>query len=305
MDRNFQKDRLAPQSPKSSTLRRRLTSRLQPLHGGLGFGANAIRERALVVARQATQRRAPSSYTGPAHSPVESALGPLGDGLQFAEEKTVIRDLEIPVISDIDLPDQFAQKRDVLNHQIRRSSQSQKDQLGQALSRAAQVPSIKSFISPPQRPRPPSVVQSLIAWFFDTLVVVTCLLAGFTLSASVPFMGLLAHQFPTLFNYNPQQISQAGSLGWMVLMMQTLTLASIMMFLVQTFSGIFFSASVGRAIVNVQFSASRSVLGRGLKIGFGELVQWPFAFGLLNAIVSPEHNFIIRSLRWNRAGSSN
>jgi MFS family permease len=144
----------------------------------------------------------------------------------------------------------------------------------------------------------------LVAWFFDTLVVVTCLIAGFTLSASVPFMGLLAHKFPSLFQFNPNQIVQAGSLGWMVLMTQTLTVAAIMMFLVQAFSGILFSASVGRAIVNVQISAGRSVFLRGLKIGFGELVQWPLGFGLLNAIVSPEHNFIIRSLRWNRAGSA-
>jgi len=302
-DRNFPNDRAKPQMPKSSPLRRRLTSRLQPLHGGLGFGANAIRERALVVARQATLRRSTSPHTGGAQSngPV---LGPLGDGLQFADEKTVIREIEIPVLSELDLPDQLAQRREAMNNQVRRSSAAQKEQLGQALVRAAAVPSIKSFISPPQKPRPPSLLQSLVAWFFDALVIGACVIVGFTLSASVPFMALLAHEFPTLVKYSPNEAIQIGSLGWMVLMMQTLTVAAIILFLVQTFSGILFSASIGRAIVNVQMTAGRSVIGRGLKIGLGELIQCPLGFGLLNAIVSPEHNFVLRSLRWVRGGSS-
>lgn len=303
MDGNFRKERAAPQQPRSSTLRRRLTSRLQPLHGGLGFGANAIRERALVVARQATQRRSPSNFPSNSNPGFGQILGPTGDGLQFAEEKTVVREIEIPVLSEIDLPDQLAQRREAMNQQVRRSSQLQKEQLSQALVRAAAVPSVKSFISPPQKPRPPSVIQSLTAWFFDTLIVITCLIAGFTLSASIPFTGLLAHKFPTLVKFDPNQAVQVGSLGWMVLMTQTLTVAAIMMFLVQTFSGMIFSASIGRAIVNVQLAAGRSVFGRGLKIGLGELVQWPLGFGLLNAIVSPEHNFLVRSLRWNRSGS--
>jgi len=176
-DRNFPNDRAKPQMPKSSPLRRRLTSRLQPLHGGLGFGANAIRERALVVARQATLRRSTSPHTGGAQSngPV---LGPLGDGLQFADEKTVIREIEIPVLSELDLPDQLAQRREAMNNQVRRSSAAQKEQLGQALVRAAAVPSIKSFISPPQKPRPPSLLQSLVAWFFDALVIGACVIVG-------------------------------------------------------------------------------------------------------------------------------
>lgn len=302
-DRNFPNDRAKPQIPKSSPLRRRLTSRLQPLHGGLGFGANAIRERALVVARQATLRRSASPHAGGPQSNVP-VLGPLGDGLQFADEKTVIREIEIPVLSELDLPDQLAQRREAMNNQVRRTSAAQKDQLGQALVRAAAVPSIKSFISPPQKPRPPTLLQSLVAWFFDALVIGACLIVGFTLSASVPFMALLAHEFPTLVKYSANEAVQIGSLGWMVLMMQTLTVAAIILFLVQTFSGILFSASIGRAIVNVQMTAGRSVIGRGLKIGFGELIQCPLGFGLLNAIVSPEHNFIVRSLRWVRGGSS-
>ncbi|MEN9826098.1 MAG: hypothetical protein RI953_1843 [Pseudomonadota bacterium] len=307
-DRDFSKDKSKPSLPKSSPLRRRLTSRLQPLHGGMGFGANAIRERALVVARQATQRR---SQTGHTSAPVADRhhLGPLGEGLQFTEEITVVRESErLPELTDMDLPENFAFRREAMNDKIRLSAAAQAEKQGrmvaqQAIAKAAPVPSIKSFISATRRIHPPSLPQSLLAWFFDSLVVVSCLVVGFTVSASVPFVGLLAHKFPTLIKVPTPGSVQVGSLGWMMLMMQTVAVASALLFFIQTLAGVFLSASIGRAIANVHIASSRSALGRGLKIGFGELIQWPFAFGLLNAIVSPEHNFILRSVRWARGGS--
>lgn len=297
---------------RNSPLRRRLTSRLQPLHGGLGFGANAIRERALVVARQATLKRSPnpSSLSSGFDRPV---LGPVGDGLQFAEEPTVIRELDVSRVENVQelTTEKFSNQRDAVNERVRRSAVAQKTpQQGrpitqQTLAQAAAVPSIKSFISGPFKVQPPTLLQSLTAWFFDALVVISCLIVGFTISASVPFMSLLAHKFPTLVKYSAGEAVHVGSLGWMVLMMQTLAVGSLLVFFVQTFAGIFFSASIGRAITNVQIASSRSVLGRGLKIGFSELLQWPLGFGLLNAIVSPEHNFFVRSVRWARGGNRN
>ncbi|MFZ9518944.1 MAG: hypothetical protein ACO3A4_00550 [Silvanigrellaceae bacterium] len=307
-DRDFSKDKSKPSLPKSSPLRRRLTSRLQPLHGGMGFGSNAIRERAMVVARQATQKRAQAGQTfqptGDKH-----LMGPQGEGLQFTEEITVVRGVErLPELTEIDLPEKFAFRRESMNDKIRLSAAAQVEKQArlvaeQAIAKAAPVPSIKSFISATRRVQPPSLLQSLLAWFFDSLVVVSCLVVGFTVSASVPFVGLLAHKFPTLIKVPVPGSVQFGSLGWMMLMMQTLAVASTLLFFVQTIAGVFLSASIGRAIANVQIASSRSALGRGLKIGFGELLQWPFAFGLLNAIVSPEHNFILRSVRWARGGT--
>jgi hypothetical protein len=308
IESDFTSEKVRTSLPKSSPLRRRLTSRLQPLHGGLGFGAGAIRERALVVARQASQRRA-SPNSGAAGLQNRPALGSSGAGLQFTEEKTVVREVEsIPFVQEQDVPEKFAGKWQAMNEQVRRTAATQPDQSGrmiaqQAMVQTAGVPSIKSFLTSPRKLRPPSVMQSLLAWFFDTLLVLACLVVGFTISASVPFMSLLAHKFPTLIKYSANQAVHVGSFGWIVLMMQTLAVASLLFFFIQALAGVFFSASIGRAIANVQIASSRSALGRGFKIALGELLQWPLAFGLLNAIVSPEHNFFFRSVRWARGGS--
>lgn len=308
IEADFPPEKARTSVSKTSSVRRRLTSRLQPLHGGLGFGAGAIRERALVVARQASQRRA-SPQGGFAAQQNRPALGGTGTGLQFTEENTVVRELEsIPFVQEQDVPEKFADRRQAINEQVRRTAAAQLDQPGRMIAQhsmvpAAGVPSIKSFITSSRRLRPPSVMQSLLAWFFDTLLVLACLVVGFTISASVPFMGLLAHKFPSIIKYSANQALQVGSFGWIVLMMQTIAVASLLFFFIQTLAGVFFSASIGRAIANVHIASSRSALGRGLKIALGELLQWPLAFGLLNAIVSPEHNFFFRSVRWARGGS--
>lgn len=307
-DKDFSRDKSLPASAKSSFLRRRLTSRLQPLHGGFGFGANAIRERALVVARQATVRHSQVAETDGTAADQQN-FHPLRETPQFADEKTVVREpVGLPVVSELDVPERYVLKREALNERVRRSAVVQKEEFGrliaqQALSQAAAVPSIKSFITAPRKVQPPTLAQSLFAWFFDALVVLACLVIGFTLSASVPFVSLMAHKFPMLLKHSANQVVQVDSLGWMVLMIQTLTVASLILFCVQTIAGIFFSASIGRAIANVQITSGRSVLGRGLKIGLSELLQWPLGFGLFNAIVSPEHNFFIRSVRWARGDS--
>ncbi|NBO38374.1 hypothetical protein EBU99_07300 [bacterium] len=301
-DKGQSKDKATSTLPRSSPLRRRLTSRLQPLHGGMGFGAGEIRERAMVVARQASQRG--SSRT--ANTPQRPVFGPTGQGLQFTEEKTVLRELEqIPFLLDDEVSDEPSQRRSSIDQSVRKAAAQSPLRANPPVvgGTNSQVPSIKSFIAAPKRAHAPTRFQSLAAWFFDTLVVLACLVFAFTLSASVPTVSLLAHKFPALAKYAQTEAVQAGSLGWLFLMAQTLASASLILFAVQAFSGFLLSASIGRAIANVRMESYRAPFARAFKIGFAEMLQWPLAFGLLNAVVSPEHNFFVRSLRWVRASS--
>ena len=301
-DKGTIKDKTKNALPRSSPLRRRLTSRLQPLHGGLGFGAGAIRERALIVARQASQR---STGTLPVTGQSRPVLGPTGQGLQFTEEKTIVREFEqIQYLLEEELSEPPKTRRDSLNDQVRRTAAVQsltaRSASGLTATGVAPVPSIKSFIATSKRTSAPSMFQGLTAWFFDALVVVACLVLAFTLSASIPFVTLLAQKLPFLAKFVANDPAQGGALGWPFLLAQTLALASFLLFAVQAFSGFFLAASIGRAIANVRLATFRSPLGRAFKIGIGEVLQWPLAFGLLNVIVSPEHNFLVRSLRWSR-----
>lgn len=301
-DKGTNKDKTKNTLPRSSPLRRRLTSRLQPLHGGLGFGAGAIRERALVVARQASER---SSGALPIKGQSRSVLGPGGQGLQFTEEKTVVREFEqIPFLLEEELSEAPMTRRESLNNKVRRSAAAQshtsRNAPGFSSTAALQVPSIKSFIATSKKTSAPSMFQGLTAWFFDALVVMACLVLAFTLSASVPFVTLLAQKLPFLAKFAANDPAQGGALSWLFLLAQTLALASFLLFAVQAFSGFFLAATIGRAIANVRLATFRSPLGRAFGIGIGEVLQWPFAFGLLNVIVSPEHNFLVRSLRWSR-----
>ncbi|MBM3382899.1 MAG: hypothetical protein FJY29_10700 [Betaproteobacteria bacterium] len=301
-DKGLTTDKARASLPRSSPLRRRLTSRLQPLHGGLGFGAGAIRERALVVARQSSQRG--SLQPGRPH------LGSSGQGLQFTEEQTVVRELEqIPFLLDEETAKPNDARLQALNNQVRRVSAQQstlqRTASGLQVPEAAQVPSIKSFIAASKRNAAPSLFQGLTAWFFDALVVVACLVLAFTVSASVPFLTLLSQKFPVLAQYGAFESAHSSPLGWLLLMGQTFAVGSMLLFAVQAFSGFFLAASVGRAIADVRLATYRSPLGRAFKIGLGEMLQWPLAFGLLNTIVSPEHNFLVRSLKWARGTPQN
>jgi hypothetical protein len=301
-DKGLTTDKARTSLPRSSPLRRRLTSRLQPLHGGLGFGAGAIRERAMVVARQASQRGAVQ--------PSRPNMGSSGHGLQFTEEKTVVRELEqIPFLLDEDTSSNNDARMQALNNQVRRAavqqSTPQRSSAGIQVPESAPVPSIKSFIVGSRRNAAPSFFQGLTAWFFDALVIAACLVLAFTLSASVPFVTLLAQKFPALSQYGAFDGVHSSPLGWLLLMAQTFALGSMFLFAVQAFSGFFLAASVGRAIADVRLANYRSPLGRAFKIGMGEMLQWPLAFGLLNAIVSPEHNFLVRSLKWARGTPQN
>lgn len=296
-DKGLTTDKAKSSLPRSSPLRRRLTSRLQPLHGGLGFGAGAIRERALVVARQASQRGAVN--------PARPALGSSGQGLQFTEEKTIVRELEqIPFLLEEETSNNNEARMQALNSQVRRAAaqqaNSQRPVTYVQVPEQAQVPSIKSFIAASKKNVAPSLFQGLTAWFFDALVIVACLVLAFTVSASVPFVTLLSQKFPALSSYVAFDGVHSSPLGWVLLMAQTFTIGSLLLFSVQAFSGFFLAASVGRAIADVRLASYRSPLGRAFKIGLGEMLQWPLAFGLLNAIVSPGHNFLVRSLKWAR-----
>lgn len=300
-DKGMNKEKAKNQLPRSSPLRRRLTSRLQPLHGGMGFGANAIRERALVVARQAAQRGNGANIG----NTNRAALGSTGQGLQFTEEKTVLREMDqIPFLLDEEATELTSQRHSALNQQVKRAaanmSQTSPQRVMSAGVAPSTVPSIKSFIATTKRTAAPSFFQGLTAWFFDAMVVVACLILAFTLSASVPFITLVAQKVPYFSRYVMNDPALGGATGWLFLMLQTLALGTLILFAVQAFAGFFLAASIGRAIANVRLATFRSPLGRAFKIALGEVVQWPIAFGLLNVIVSPEHNFIVRSLRWAR-----
>ena len=294
-------DRVSPALPRLSTVRRRLTSRLQPLHGGMGFGAGEIKERAMVVARQASQR---NQYGATNHRPNQPGLGSTGQGLQFTEEKTVIRELEqIPYLLNDENP-AAGQKLNQMSNGVRKAvahSESHPE-LRRRPAEGTTIPSIKSFIAAQKRDSVPSALQGITAWFFDTLVLVACLLLSFTLSASVPFISLLSQKFPTVARF--ANFDSAGAVGWLVIGVQTLTLSAFFVFAVQALSGFFLAATVGRAIADVRLVRSRSAVGRAFKIALGEVLQLPLGFGILNLIVSREHNFLIRSLRWCRGSSS-
>jgi hypothetical protein len=310
-DKGSGKDRSKGFMPTLSPVRRRLTSRLQPLHGGMGFGAGEIRERALVVARQASQRGQNPSRTVQTQRPV---LGPMGQGLQFTEEKTYVPEMDDVHRSDVEVVQESqTQRRELLNQRVRREAAANTTAsvkangfsgLPQPLSvpsASPAVPSIKSFIVGAKRLAAPTAIQGLTAWFFDALIVLACLILAFGLSASVPFAVLLTQKVPLLKSYLAAESLQGGALGWLLLLGQTLTLASFLLFAIQAAAGFFLAASVGRAIANVRLASTPSPLGRAFKIGLGEMLQWPLAFGLLNVIVSPGHNFLVRSLRWARA----
>lgn len=297
-------ERVTSSMPRLTTVRRRLTSRLQPLHGGMGFGAGEIKERALVVARQASQRGAQGQMMQRVGQP---ALGATGQGLQFTEEKTVVRELEqIPFLLE-EQNTEASQKLNNINKNVRRAaahtvSADGKPIMQRKAAEGSTIPSIKSFIAAQKRETVPSALQGVMAWFFDTLVLLACLLIAFTISASVPFFALLSQKFTfaeRLANYD-----STGAVGWLLIGAQTFALASLFLFAVQAFAGFFLAATVGRAIADVRLARSRSALGRALKIGMGEVLQVPLAFGLLNLIVSREHNFLVRSLRWCRGTSS-
>lgn len=294
-------DRSGSAMPKFTTVRRRLTSRLQPLHGGMGFGAGEIKERAMVVARQASLR---GTQGAPYHRTNQSGLGATGQGFQFAEEKTVIRELEqIPYLLD-EQSSGASKKMNEMNQLVRKSA-SLSEGLPEGRRKVVEgsaIPSIKSFIAAQKRDSVPSALQGLTAWFFDTLVLVACLLLSFTVSASVPFITLLSQRFPAAARFT--NFDSAGAVGWLIIGAQTLTLAALFLFAVQALSGFFLAATVGRAIADVRLARSRSALGRAFKIGIGEVLQLPLGFGLLNLIVSREHNFLVRSLRWCRGNSS-
>ncbi len=295
-------ERVSSTLPKLTTVRRRLTSRLQPLHGGMGFGAGEIKERAMVVARQASQR----GHHGALNSRMgKPGLGATGEGLQFTEEKTVIREPEqIPFLLDEQHTD-TNQKLNELSNGVRRAvtlSEIQPEASRRPIASGSTIPSIKSFIASQRRDSIPSALQGFTAWFFDTLVLLACVLLSFTLSASVPFITLLAQKFPTAERF--ASFDSSGAVGWLIIGAQTLTLAALLLFAVQALSGFFLAATVGRAIADVRLVRSRSAMGRAFKIALGEVLQVPLGFGLLNLIVSREHNFLIRSLRWCRGSSS-
>lgn len=295
------RDKATNSMPKVGSVRRRLTSRLQPLHGGLGFGAGEIKERALVVARQASERGSaqPASMRG------QPALGSSGQGLQFSEEKTVVRRSEpMPYLLDDAEADGRVQE---LNKQVRRAATGVPSGFNRPDSRrvggeGSAIPSIKSFIAAQRRESVPSALQGLTAWIFDTLIVFACLLVGFTLSASVPFISLLSQKFPAIARFS--SYDPAGALGWLLIAAQTIALAALLLFTVQAFAGFFLAATVGRAIADVRLVRSRSAMGRAFKIALGEVLHMPLGFGLLNLIVSREHNFLVRSLRWCRGSSA-
>lgn len=293
------------QLPRSSPLRRRLTSRLQPLHGGLGFGAKAIKERALLVARQASLRPGATSFEidGEVLERFE------GQEAQFTDEITVVREQPRNISHSKELGSGVHRNRQVTAQQSNKRSffapgqpRSKRNPAPVVIVSKTPVPSIKSFITSTRRIPTPSMLQGLAAWFFDALVIVACMVIGFTISATVPFISLLAQKIP-LFSRNFVNDSiLSGVASWLLLLFQSLALGSLILFAVQAFAGFFLAASVGRAIANVRLAHARSPLVRAFKIGLGEVLQWPIALGLLNAIVSPEHNFLLRSLKWARAG---
>jgi len=269
----------------------------------MGFGAGEIRERALIVARQASQRGQSSVRSSQNQRPV---LGPLGQGLQFTEEKTYVPEMEnVRHHDEEDVQDSRSQQRELLNQRVRRDAAGNtfsSAPVPAAVPVAAAVPSIKSFIVSAKRMTAPTAMQGLTAWFFDALIVLACLILAFALSASVPFTTLLTQKIPFLKAHFAAEGLQGGALGWLLLLGQTLALGSFLLFAIQAIAGFFLAASVGRAIANVRLASTPSPLGRAFKIGLGEMLQWPLAFGLLNTIVSPGHNFLVRSLRWARAG---
>jgi hypothetical protein len=275
-------------------LRRRLTSRLQPLHTGMGFGSADIRERALTIARRAPlvgSKAEVAEVFSPASSSSEKPSSAGQAPVSIVEKEEKILSVVLPHLNEIEVSAS--------------AEQNKKTRIMAQVAKVGQVPSIKTFLTAPRRLQPPSVSQSLVAWFFDTLVVLSCLTMGFMVSASVPLFGLLTQKFPILTKLSFIQAQPQASQGWLMLVLQTVTLSSLLLFLIQTFAGLLFSASLGRAIVNVRIATSdgyRSKWSQGFSIGLGEMIQWPFAFGLLNAIVSPEHNFLVRSVRWMKSG---
>jgi hypothetical protein len=252
--------------------------------------------------------------TSRSHQSQRPVLGPHGQGLQFTEEKTYVPEMEnVRHQDEEDLQDSRSQQRELLNQRVRRDaagkmpSGTRSNTFSSApvpvsAPGAATVPSIKSFIVSAKRMAAPTAMQGLTAWFFDALIVLACLILAFALSASVPFMNLLTQKIPFLKAHFATEGLQGGALGWLLLLGQTLALGSFLLFAIQAVAGFFLAASVGRAIANVRLASTPSPLGRAFKIGLGEMLQWPLAFGLLNTIVSPGHNFLVRSLRWARVG---
>ena len=189
----------------------------------MGFGAGEIKERAMVVARQASQR---NQYGATNHRPNQPGLGSTGQGLQFTEEKTVIRELEqIPYLLNDENP-AAGQKLHQMSNGVRKAvahSESHPE-LRRRPAEGTTITSIKSFIAAQKRDSVPSALQGITAWFFDTLVLVACLLLSFTLSASVPFITLLSQKFPTAARF--ANFDSAGAVGWLVIGAKTLTLSA-------------------------------------------------------------------------------